>query len=30
VKEEVHAIVSRRGRHHPLTQQVLGSAGVSI
>jgi LysR family transcriptional regulator, transcriptional activator of nhaA len=28
VKEEVHAIVSRRGRHHPLTQQVLASAGV--
>jgi LysR family transcriptional regulator, transcriptional activator of nhaA len=28
VKEEVHAIVSRRGRHHPLTQQVLKSAGV--
>ncbi|MDR5783557.1 LysR family transcriptional regulator [Caballeronia sp. LZ065] len=26
VKEEVHAIVSRRGRHHPLTQQVLASA----
>ena len=26
VKEEVHAIVSRRGRHHPLTQRVL--AGV--
>jgi LysR family transcriptional regulator, transcriptional activator of nhaA len=28
VREEVHAIVSRRGRHHPLTQQVLTSAGV--
>ncbi len=28
VKEEVHAILSRRGRHHPLTQQVLASAGV--
>ena len=30
VKEEIHAIVSRRGRHHPLTQQVLSSAGVSL
>ncbi|MEM5436131.1 LysR family transcriptional regulator [Paraburkholderia diazotrophica] len=26
VKEEIHAIVSRRGRHHPLTQKVLASA----
>jgi len=28
VKEEVHAIISRRGRHHPLTQQVLARAGT--
>jgi LysR family transcriptional regulator, transcriptional activator of nhaA len=28
VKEEVHAIVSRRGRHHPLTQQVLARAAT--
>ncbi|MGF6806634.1 LysR family transcriptional activator of nhaA [Paraburkholderia sp. Clong3] len=26
VKEEIHAIVSRRGRHHPLTQKVLSAA----
>ncbi|CAG9224398.1 Transcriptional regulator, LysR family [Paraburkholderia sabiae] len=26
VKEEIHAIVSRRGRHHPLTQKVLRAA----
>lgn len=28
VKEEIHAIVSRRGRHHPLTQQVLAGASA--
>jgi LysR family transcriptional regulator, transcriptional activator of nhaA len=28
VKEEIHAIVSRRGRHHPLTQRVLASASA--
>lgn len=26
VKEEIYAIVSRRGRHHPLTQEVLARA----
>jgi LysR family transcriptional activator of nhaA len=26
VKEEIHAIRSRRGQHHPLVQQVLASA----
>ncbi|MCY7315748.1 MAG: LysR family transcriptional regulator [Rubrivivax sp.] len=26
VKEEIHAICSRRGQHHPLVQQVIASA----
>jgi LysR family transcriptional activator of nhaA len=27
VKEEIHAIRSRRGQHHPLVQQLIASAG---
>jgi LysR family transcriptional activator of nhaA len=27
VKEEIHAIRSRRGQHHPLVQQVVAAAG---
>jgi LysR family transcriptional activator of nhaA len=27
VKEEIHAVRSRRGQHHPLVQQILASAG---
>jgi LysR family transcriptional activator of nhaA len=28
VKEEIHAVRSRRGQHHPLVQQILASAGA--
>jgi len=26
VKEEIHAICSRRGQHHPLVRQVIAAA----
>ncbi len=29
VKEEIHAIRSRRGQHHPLVRQIIASAGGS-
>ena len=28
VKEEIHAIRSRRGQHHPLVRQILAAAGA--
>jgi LysR family transcriptional activator of nhaA len=29
VKEEIHAIRSRRGQHHPLVQKVMAAAQAS-
>ncbi|EPD38298.1 MAG: LysR family transcriptional regulator [Delftia sp.] len=30
VKEEIHAIRSRRGQHHPLVQKIMGAAATGV